>query len=101
MDAPFALDGSAPLDFDAGEPEGEELEIIVSGPATGWTGQDTRMLDRALDLAGLTGEAERLRAGMAVDMMGIVILAPLVLMIEEGQAQLRQYFERLQGGIGK
>ncbi|MDR2947038.1 MAG: hypothetical protein LBV79_09860 [Candidatus Adiutrix sp.] len=87
---------------DIGEPgQDDELDFTVSGPATGWTDRDTRILDKALDLAGLTGEAERLRAGLAVDLMGVVILAPLVETALDVQAQLRNFFESRQGGIGK
>ena len=99
MSDEFVLSGSA--EPDAGLPEDEELEFVVSGPPTGWTEQDTGILETALDLAGLTDQAERLQAAMAVDVMGIVILAPLVRMVEGGQAQIREFFENIKGGIGK
>ena len=104
-------DGELPLrgfvftELDQLAPEGaghdDELEFIVSGPATGWTDGDSAILDKALDLAGITDAAERLTAAMAVDLLGVVILKPLVAMIEDGQVQLRDYFDKIKGGLGK
>ena len=100
-DDDFAL--SAPLDpgAEAGGQDGDDLEFIVSGPATGWTEGDTAVLEKALSLAGLNDQAERLQAAMGVDLLGVVILKPLVAMVEDGQAQIRNYFDRIRGGIGK
>jgi len=79
----------------------DDLEFRVSKPPTGWTEQDTGILEAALDLAGLTDPAERLKAAMAVDIMGIIILMTLVRSVENDKASIREFFERLRGGIGK
>ena len=101
MDDDFVLSGAAGSGPDVDGPEDDELEFRVSVAPTGWTEQDTGLLEAALDLAGITDQAERLKAALAVDVMGIVILGPLVAMIEDGRAQIRAYFEHIQGGIGK
>ena len=85
-------------DWDAGE---EELYFLVTKPPTGWTDQDSGILERALDLAGIESQSERVAAAMAVDVMGIVILAPLVKAAEGNLEQIRRYLNHIKGGIGK
>ena len=97
----FVLEEPLDLFAEGDDMEEDELEFYVSGPPTGWTDQDTDILEKALDMAGITGAAERLEASLAVDMLGIVILAPLVDLVESEQAQIRSYFGRIKGGIGK
>ena len=79
----------------------EGPEFIVTKPATGWTEGDTKILERALDLAGIVEPAGRVAAAMSVDMLGIICLAPLVKSVESGLGQIREYFARVKGGIGK
>lgn len=79
----------------------DELEFYCSGPPTGWTDSDTMFLEKALNLAGIIDPAERLRAGLAVDLMGIVILTPLVRQAECELEHIRNFFRAIQGGIGK
>lgn len=88
-------------DSDVFDQQDGELELYFSGPATGWTENDTRILEAALNLAGLTEPAGRLGAAMAVDILDIVILAPLVRTIEGLQDQIRQYLNKIKGGPGK
>lgn len=83
------------------EAEGEGPEFIVLKPATGWTDQDDGILERGLDLAGIGDPAERMAAALSVDTLGIICLAPLVKSVDGGLEQIRKFFERVKGGIGK
>lgn len=89
------------LDYGGAEGEGEAVEFIVSGPAVGWTEGDTEILERALDLAGITEPAARVAAAMSVDMMGIVILTPMVREVGRALKQISDFFDGARGGIGK
>lgn len=92
---PFSF-GSVPDDSEA-----DGLEFFVNKPATGWTAADDAILERALNLAGISEPAERMTAAMSVDIPGIICLAPLVKSVDGGLGQIREFFERIKGGIGK
>lgn len=83
------------------ESEGDGPEFIVNKPATGWTDEDNLILERALDLAGIRDTGARMAAAMGVDTMGIICLAPLVKSVDSGLGQIKKYFDRIKGGIGK
>lgn len=97
----FALTSPEVLQSEAGEDEDGQLEFIFVGAPSGWTEQDSRTLERALDLAGVVDPAERLKIEMAVDCLGAVILRPLVYLAEDVRAQIRDYLDQIQGGIGR
>lgn len=98
---PFVLEGEEWPPPELGDSAGDELEFIFAGTPTGWTEQDSRTLEQALDLAGIVDPAERLKIEMAMDLLGVVILRPLVHLAEGFREQIRDYFNQIKGGIGR
>lgn len=101
MEEPFVLSGVPEFKPEYGEANEDDLQFRVNKPPSLWTEENSRTLEAALDLAGITDPAERLRMVMSVDLLGIVILTPLVRTAEGWRQQIRGFFYNIKGGSGK
>ena len=65
---------------------------------TGWTERDRRLVDRALDLAGVADEAERVMLSMRIGPVALLALSSAALHAEAWLEDIRHTLARVAGG---
>lgn len=75
-----------------------ELTVMRHPKPTGWTDHDRRRFDRALDLAGITDPAERVRLSMRADAVMMFSVISAARHADAWIDDLRRTFERVAGG---
>ncbi len=65
---------------------------------TGWTERDRRLVDRALDLAGITDAAERVMLSMRIGPVALLALSSAALHADAWLADIRHTLARVAGG---